>query len=117
MCLSDNLSMLFITESWFTESVANTMLDCSHCYTMYRLKSSSSTKWWWSDWQGVTEHSMTPLPSEFDPIGIVAFCVITAGGIVFVLSSFIDHQSLTSYVCLLKECSVLLCFFLQILFL
>jgi len=34
--LSDNLSMLFITESWLNESITNSMLDCSHCYTIYR---------------------------------------------------------------------------------
>ena len=67
--------MLFITESWLSESVTNSMLDCSRSYTIYRKDRPHKQR-------GGGEIGMVPtniqshsivLPSKFDSIEIVAF--------------------------------------------
>jgi len=80
--LSDNLLMLFITESWYSGSVINGMLDCSHSYSIYHK--AFPHKQCGGEVIGmvatnIQSHSI-PLPSKFYYIEIVAFCVITTGG-------------------------------------
>jgi len=112
--LSDNLSMLFITESWLSESVPNGMLDCSHSVTIYRKDRPHQQRGGGLIGMvptNIQSHSI-PLPSEFDSIEIVAFCVITTGGnfrfiVVYRRPEF--NKLGRDYMCLLKECLVFLC--------
>jgi len=110
--LSDNLSMLFITESWLFESVTNGMLDCS--YTIYRKDRPHKQRGGGVIGMvptNIQSHSI-PLPSKFDSIEIVVFCVITTGGnfrfiVVYRRPEF--NKLGTDYMCLLNECLVFLC--------
>jgi len=112
--LSDNLSILFITESWLTDSVTNGMLDCSHSYNIYRKDRPHKQRG-----GGVISlvtinlqsHSI-PIPSKFDTIEIVAFCVVTSVGnfrfiVVYRPPDF--NKLGRDYMCLLKDCLVYLC--------
>jgi len=57
---SDYLSMLFITESWLSESVTNGMLDCSHSYTIDRKDCPNKQRGaWWSNLHGGNKHTIT----------------------------------------------------------
>jgi len=67
--------MLFISKSWLTESVTNSMLDCSHCYTIYRKHCPHQQCGGiviGTEAKGSQLHSI-PLPSKFVSIEIVAF--------------------------------------------
>jgi len=74
--LSDNLSLLFITESWLSPSVTNGMLDCSHSYTIYRKDcphKQCGGGLMEMVARNIQSHSMS-LPSKFDSIEKSLLC-------------------------------------------
>ena len=111
--LRDDFSLIFITESWLSAAVTNAMLDSTGNYTIYRKDRPGKRGGGVIGMVSNNYNSYTiPLPSKFDMLEIVVFCIVTKLGTfryIVVYRPPDYNQAARDYMKLLCQCLEFLC--------